>query len=110
MLKMLKKTCTATAIIISIWLLLSYIEIISKNICGGATYNDYNIIVNAINYYCEANGMIFQKGELKMTDRKWIVYYQDEDYINKSVIFDSLDDALAFAESISHLPFELTEL
>ena len=45
-----------------------------------------------------------------MTDRKWIVYYQDEDYINKRVIFDSLDDALAFAESISHLPFELTEL
>lgn len=56
---MFKKTCTATAIIIFVWLLLSYIEIISKNIYGGATYNDYNIIVNAINYYCEANGMIF---------------------------------------------------
>ena len=42
--------------------------------------------------------------------RKWIVYYQDEDYINKRVIFDSLDEALAFAQDIAHLPFELTEL
>ena len=59
MLKMLKKTYAVTAVIILVWLSLSYIEILSKNIFGGATYNDYNIIVNAINYYCEVNGMIF---------------------------------------------------
>ena len=45
-----------------------------------------------------------------MKNRKWVVYYQDEDYIYKKVIFDSLDEALAFAKEIEHLPFELTEL
>ena len=33
------------------WLLLSYLEIISKNLSGGATYSDYNIIVNFINHH-----------------------------------------------------------
>lgn len=32
------------------WLLLSFTEIISKNIFGGATYSDYNIITNALHY------------------------------------------------------------
>ena len=42
-----------------IYLLINYLEIISKNIFGGATYSDYNIIVNAINYACKLNGKIF---------------------------------------------------
>lgn len=30
------------------WLLLSYLEIVSKNIFGGATYSDYNIITETL--------------------------------------------------------------
>ena len=36
------------------WLLLSYLEIVSKNIFGGATYSDYNIITNTL-YYLKIN-------------------------------------------------------
>lgn len=59
MTKALKNIYLSFTIIILIWLLLSYIEIISKNIFGGATFNDYNIIVNSINYFNKFNGGIF---------------------------------------------------
>jgi hypothetical protein len=45
-----------------------------------------------------------------MKERKFVVYYQDENYINKRVVFETLEEALAFAKEIEHLPFELTEL
>lgn len=36
--------------VLLVWLLLSYLEIVSKNIFGGATYSDYNIITNTLYY------------------------------------------------------------
>ena len=50
MTKAIKNTIIILNIIIMLWLALSYAEILSKNIFGGATYSDYNIIVNGINY------------------------------------------------------------
>ena len=49
--KTIKTTYLIFSAVFLAWLLLSWFEIISKNILGGATYNDYNIIVNFINYY-----------------------------------------------------------
>ena len=49
--KVIKTTYLLLTYVFLAWLLLSWLEIISKNIFGGATYNDYNIIVNFINYY-----------------------------------------------------------
>ena len=49
--KAIKNTYLLLCCVFLAWLLLSYFEIISKNICGGATYSDYNIIVNFINAY-----------------------------------------------------------
>ena len=48
MTKTIKKTIIFTSTIILLWLALSYCEILSKNLFGGATYSDYNIIVNTI--------------------------------------------------------------
>lgn len=42
---------TAAAVVALAWFTLSYLEIISKNIFGGATYSDFNIIVNLTNYF-----------------------------------------------------------
>ena len=49
--KTIKTTYILLSCIFLAWLLFSWIEIIGKNILGGATYSDYNIIVNLINYY-----------------------------------------------------------
>ena len=49
--KVIKNTYLLLSCVFLVWLALSYFEIISKNILGGATYSDYNIIVNFINYY-----------------------------------------------------------
>lgn len=51
MLKAIKTIYFSSSIIILIWLLISYIEIISKNTTGGAIYNDYNIIINMIKIF-----------------------------------------------------------
>ena len=57
--KTIKTTYLLLTCIFFAWLLLSWLEIISKNILDGATYNDYNIIVNFINYYMNITGGIF---------------------------------------------------
>ena len=49
--KAIKTTYYLLSCVFLSWLLLSYLEIVSKNIYGGATYSDYNIIVNFINAY-----------------------------------------------------------
>ena len=46
--KVLRYTYFLLSCLFIAWLLLSWFEIISKNIFGGATYNDFNIIVNFI--------------------------------------------------------------
>lgn len=48
MTKALKKSMYLLSIILFIWLALSYIEILQKNVCGGSTYSDYNIITNTL--------------------------------------------------------------
>ena len=57
--KAIKTTYLLLTCVFLAWLALSWLEIISKNIYGGATYNDYNIIVNFINYYMNISGGIF---------------------------------------------------
>lgn len=63
MTKAIKKTLFATGVIVGtillMWLMCSFGEILSKNLNGGATYSDYNIIVNGINYYMSKTGGIF---------------------------------------------------
>ena len=49
--KAIEKTMYFIGVILSIWLALSYIEILQKNVCGGSTYSDYNIITNALYYF-----------------------------------------------------------
>ena len=49
--KAIKTTYYILTCVFLAWLLLSYLEIISKNIYGGATYSDYNIITNALYYF-----------------------------------------------------------
>lgn len=49
--KAIKTTYYILTAVLLAWLLLSYLEIVNKNISGGATYSDYNIIVNFINVY-----------------------------------------------------------
>ena len=48
--KAIKTTYILLSCVFLAWLLLSYLEIISKNICGGATYSDYNLITNTFYY------------------------------------------------------------
>ncbi len=52
--KVIKTTYYILSCVFLVWLLLSYLEIVSKNILGGATYSDYNIITNAL-YYLKIN-------------------------------------------------------
>ena len=49
--KTIKTTYLLLSCVFLAWLLLSYLEIVSKNIFGGATYSDYNIITNALYYF-----------------------------------------------------------
>lgn len=49
--KVIKATYYIIICVFLAWLLLSYLEIISKNIFGGATYSDYNIITNTLYYF-----------------------------------------------------------
>lgn len=50
MIKALKQIPLILCCLFLLWLVLSYVEIVSKNVSAGATYNDYNIIVNFIDY------------------------------------------------------------
>lgn len=51
MVKTIEKAIYIAVIMLLMWLSLSYIEILQKNVCGGATYSDYNIITNALHYF-----------------------------------------------------------
>ena len=59
MLKAIKKIYVTLSAAALLWLVLRYIEILFRNVYGGATYSDYNIIVNAINYINTFTGGIF---------------------------------------------------
>lgn len=49
--RVIEKTFLLLGCVFLAWVTLSYFEIISKNIFGGATYSDFNIIVNLTNYF-----------------------------------------------------------
>lgn len=57
--KVIKTTYYILSCVFLTWMLLSYLEIIGKNLSSGATYSDYNIIINLVNYYMNINGGIF---------------------------------------------------
>jgi len=53
--KTLKDILIILNVIFLIWLGLSYIEIISKNLSPNPTYSEYNIIVNIVDWANEYN-------------------------------------------------------
>lgn len=57
--KLLNNIKTAAAAVMLVWFMFSYFEIICKNCTGAPVYNDYNVIVNAINYFMDINGGVF---------------------------------------------------
>lgn len=57
--KVIKNSYYILVCVFLAWLFVSWLEIINKAILGGATYNDYNIIVNTINHLVKINGGIF---------------------------------------------------
>ena len=50
MIKALKQLPFILCCLLMLWLSLSYIEIVCKNVSPGAAYNDYNIIVKLVDY------------------------------------------------------------
>lgn len=57
--KVIKTSYYILTCILLAWFVLSWFEIICKHVSSGATYSDYNIIVNLINYYMNKTGGIF---------------------------------------------------